>query len=95
LRREEFVGRYSVVEAKNNLPKLINKAIAGEEVVITRHGEPVVEVRSTARRDRSMASAAYERLRRGRDALPRMPMTSVELFDALYQDGPQSDEDGD
>lgn len=36
---------YSVAEAKNRLPSLIDKAIEGEEVVITRHGKPVVELR--------------------------------------------------
>ena len=36
---------YSVAEAKNQLPKLIDKALAGEEVVITRRGKPVVELK--------------------------------------------------
>lgn len=38
------MARYSVAEAKNNLPKLIDKAVAGEEVTITRRGEPVVKL---------------------------------------------------
>ena len=33
---------YTIAEAKNQLPKLIDRAIAGEEVVITRRGKPVV-----------------------------------------------------
>lgn len=36
--------RYSVAEAKNNLPKLIDRALAGEEVTITRRGEPMVRL---------------------------------------------------
>ena len=36
---------YSVADAKNQLPKLIDRALAGEEVVITRRGRPVVELR--------------------------------------------------
>lgn len=36
--------RYSVSEAKNNLPKLIDRALAGEEVTITRRGEVVVSL---------------------------------------------------
>jgi prevent-host-death family protein len=39
------MGRHSVVDAKNNLSELIARAEAGEEVVITRHGVPVVEIR--------------------------------------------------
>jgi antitoxin (DNA-binding transcriptional repressor) of toxin-antitoxin stability system len=34
---------YSVAEAKNNLSELIDRALKGEGVVITRHGKPVVE----------------------------------------------------
>jgi prevent-host-death family protein len=36
--------RHSTVEAKNNLSALIDRALAGEEVVITRHGTPVVRL---------------------------------------------------
>jgi prevent-host-death family protein len=39
------MSRHSVVDAKNNLSELIARAEAGEEVVITRHGRPVVELR--------------------------------------------------
>jgi antitoxin (DNA-binding transcriptional repressor) of toxin-antitoxin stability system len=34
---------YSVAEAKNNLSELIDRALKGEGVLITRHGKPVVE----------------------------------------------------
>ncbi len=36
---------YSVAEAKNNLSELIDRALKGEGVTITRHGKPVVEFR--------------------------------------------------
>lgn len=39
---------HSVVNAKNNLSKLIDQALAGEGVVITRHGRPVVELKPVA-----------------------------------------------
>ncbi len=35
---------HSIVEAKNNLSALIDRAAAGEEVTITRHGRPVVRL---------------------------------------------------
>jgi prevent-host-death family protein len=38
------MARYSVAEAKNNLPKLLDLALKGEEVVITRRGEPIVDL---------------------------------------------------
>jgi prevent-host-death family protein len=36
---------YSVAQAKDHLSKLIDEALTGEEVTITRHGKPVVELR--------------------------------------------------
>lgn len=35
------MASHSVADAKNNLSKLIDRAIDGEEVLITRHGTPV------------------------------------------------------
>lgn len=39
------MGKHSVAEAKNKLSELINRALDGEHVVITRHGRPVIELR--------------------------------------------------
>lgn len=39
---------YSVADAKNNLSELIDRALKGEGVVITRHGAPLVELRPVA-----------------------------------------------
>jgi prevent-host-death family protein len=36
---------YSIAKAKDNLSKLIDEALAGEEVTITRHGKVVAEIR--------------------------------------------------
>ena len=54
------MGTYSVAEAKNRLPALINKAIEGEEVVITRHGKPVAELRPRGQRSAESARAMHE-----------------------------------
>ena len=35
---------YSVAEAKNNLPKLLDRMLAGEPVTITRRGRPVAQI---------------------------------------------------
>lgn len=42
------MAEYSVATAKNKLSKLIDQALAGEGVVITRHGRPVVELKPAA-----------------------------------------------
>jgi prevent-host-death family protein len=39
------MGKHSVVEAKNQLSELIDRALNGEGIVITRHGHPVVELK--------------------------------------------------
>jgi prevent-host-death family protein len=47
------MSQHSVADAKNHLSDLINRSLAGESVVITRHGHPVVElkaIRSQAKR---------------------------------------------
>ncbi len=39
------MSTHPVAEAKNKLSELINRALKGEGVVITRHGHPVVELK--------------------------------------------------
>jgi len=51
------MSRHSVVDAKNNLSELIARAERGEEVVITRHGQPVVELKAVARTPKRMTQA--------------------------------------
>jgi prevent-host-death family protein len=84
------MGAYSVATAKNSLPRLIDKAISGEAVVITRHGKPVAELRPTIRdggpKEGGTAARSLARLRAGRDALAPLTVTSVELLRALYED---------
>ena len=60
------MGQHSVAEAKNNLSKLIDLALAGEEVVITRHGHPVAELRPVERALRRARPDMLQRLRAGR-----------------------------
>lgn len=38
------MSTYSVAQAKNNLPKLLDRMLAGEEVVITRRGKPIARL---------------------------------------------------
>jgi prevent-host-death family protein len=81
---------YSVADAKNGLPKLIDRALQGEEVVITRHGKPVAELRPAMGRSERTGSAiggsaTYEWLRSRRRARPGVGLTSVEILDSLYK----------
>ena len=78
------MANYSVAEAKNHLPKLIDKALEGEEVVITRRGKAVVELRPAAaqRWSRHEADAWLDARTRAR---PGVGLTSVEILDLLYE----------
>ncbi len=82
------MSTYSVAEAKSSLPSLINRAMAGEEVVITRHGKPVVELRPTvaAMSAPEERSAAFARLRARRIRLAPGAPTSVELLNMIYDE---------
>jgi prevent-host-death family protein len=51
---------HSVVEAKNQLSELIDRAQKGESVVITRHGTPVAELRPIPTPPRPITHADLE-----------------------------------
>jgi antitoxin (DNA-binding transcriptional repressor) of toxin-antitoxin stability system len=60
-----------VAEARAHLPDLIDRALTGETVVITRQGKPVVELRAAPgrdaiddRRDEALSFLAAYRVRR-------------------------------
>ena len=50
------MSNHSVAEAKNKLPELIDRAIEGEDIVITRHGRPVAEIKSIPKTARPVTS---------------------------------------
>ena len=77
---------YSVADAKSGLPRLIDRAMEGEEVVISRHGKPVVELRPVKVAATKAPAATYAWLRARRQA--RMPagLTSVELLRQIYEE---------
>jgi len=79
------VASYSVAEAKNQLPSLINKAIAGEEVVITRHGTPVAELRAHRRLTPEERAALYDWLER--EATP-VSVSTLEVLQHLRDEKP-------
>ena len=75
---------YSVADAKNNLPKLIDRALQGEEVIITRRGKPVVELKPTASPP-EWPIGTDEWLAERRRTRPAINITSVELLNMIYE----------
>lgn len=85
---EAVLSTYSVADAKAGLHRLIDKAMAGEEVIITRRGKPVAELRPSARAAVTPAAKAafYDWFEAGllKPSVP--PITSVELLGRIYDD---------
>jgi antitoxin (DNA-binding transcriptional repressor) of toxin-antitoxin stability system len=73
---------HSVAEAKNHLSELIDRALAGEDVVITRHGRPVIEFRPIPEPPRRVTQAdldwlATRRMQRSDAAPGEFPAVSI------------------
>lgn len=78
------MAEYSVADAKNQLPRLIDLALQSEEVIITRRGKPVVELRpATLRPEPPVGSDEWLDARRR--ARPRVNISSVDLLNLIYE----------
>jgi len=80
------MSAYSIADAKADLPRLINRAIAGEAVVITRHGKPVAEIRPCVSAPPVSRSEFLAGMASRRSVLRGGPITSVELLNLIYDD---------
>lgn len=64
------MSTHSIAEAKDQLSSLIERALKGEGVVITRHGRPVVELTPISPPPRAMTAADLDWLAEQRSKLP-------------------------
>lgn len=81
------MASYSVAEAKNHLPSLIDKALDGEEVVITRHGKAVAELRPRKLLSSKEREALYDRMAASAATRP-VSVSAVELLRRMYEEKP-------
>jgi prevent-host-death family protein len=65
---------YSLAEAESNLSALIDRALGGEGVVITRHGAPVIELRPIGKTVKPVTAETLEWLA-ARRVHPSRPTT--------------------
>ncbi len=88
------MSEYSVVEAKAHLSRLIDRALAGESVTITRRGKPAVTLSAAAG-----AAAPTERSRQAGETLRQWfdririkpaggPIDSTALIRQMRDEGP-------
>jgi len=80
------MSSHSIAEAKTHLSRLIDRAIAGETVVITRHGHPIAEIKPSPRQGRPQTKADIAWLQ-SRMVTPRKPINSVELIRQMRDEG--------
>jgi|HubBroStandDraft_1064217.scaffolds.fasta_scaffold160813_2 prevent-host-death family protein len=82
------MASYSMADAKNQLPSLVDKALGGEEVVITRHGKPVAEIRPRKPRlSPEERIALYDRMAAEAAKRP-VSISSVDLLNQMYEEKP-------
>ena len=60
--------KVNMLEAKNQLSRLVKDAVAGEEVVIASNGEPMVKLVAIARKGHLRGWGKLSRFRRAIDA---------------------------
>jgi prevent-host-death family protein len=77
------MGTHSVAEAKNRLPELIDRALKGEGIVITRHGRPVVELKPIPEPARPVSAADLDWLAARRVKVRGMKKNAAELVTAM------------
>ena len=66
------MGTYSIAQAKDQLSRLIDEALTGEIVTITRHGKPVVSLTPSAPAPRPVTEAEIEQMRLRRSLRPSL-----------------------
>ena len=64
------MGTYSIAQAKDQPSRLIDEALTGEIVTITRHGKPVVDLTPSPPPPRPVTKADIEQMRCRAQARP-------------------------
>ncbi len=78
------MSSYSVAEAKTHLSRLIDEALTGAPVTITRHGKPVVELKAPsmapARPDRADIARILDEIAVRRKLRPSLGEPAVDII---------------
>jgi|HubBroStandDraft_3_1064219.scaffolds.fasta_scaffold346831_2 prevent-host-death family protein len=81
------MSSHSVADAKAHLSNLIDRAMDGEAVIITRHGRPVVEIKPVTRVVGPMSKLEVERLMKRRVTPRTTGWNSADLIRQMRDDG--------
>lgn len=80
------MSTHSVAEARNQLSELIDRALAGEDVVITRHGRPVVALTAVPAPVRPITAADLDWLAERRGGRPVADRDAGALLSSMRDD---------
>jgi prevent-host-death family protein len=81
---------YSIAKAKDNLSKLVDEALAGEDVAITRHGKVVAYLRSAVERPIRQPShrLVAEIMARAKKRRPRLEEPAADIIRRMRDEFP-------
>lgn len=75
---------YTVAQAKDNLSRLIDEALEGNPVTITRHGKPVARITPmTTEAPAAMTDEELDRLAKFRATQKPLPISAAEIIRAM------------
>ena len=79
--------KISISEAKAKLSALVNAALAGEQVILTKHGRPVAEIRPfAAKKSPAEKLSAIQRIAAGSKPKRLDGVAAAEADNFLYDD---------
>ncbi len=82
------MGAYSLAQAKDQLSRLVDEALSGEIVTITRHGKPVVTLTPSAPAPIPLTTTDIEEMRRRAQARPMLGLDSVTVVREMRDEEP-------
>jgi prevent-host-death family protein len=82
------MGAYTIVQTKDQLSKLIDKAADGETVKITRHGKEVASIVPAQAPPRRMTAEDLEAMRRRRESRPMAEVDAVTAVREMRDEDP-------
>jgi len=74
----------TLAQAKAQLSEILNKVEAGEEVIVTRRGRPVAQIRAV---EKKLEPLPLEELAAFRARMPSLSKPSVELIREMRDEG--------
>jgi len=82
------MSTYALAQAKDQLSRLVDEALAGEPVTITRHGKPVVCLTPSAPAPKALTRGDLETMRRRRALRPGRGGDSATLVREMRDEEP-------